>query len=211
MFKGRDQQICASLFSWINDGSHNFADDLYVAADDTIVSRYLAVFKQIFPLHQSRRALRDDDGTRGSVACSQRGCCVGCCRARDGSCRNEIRHGRSNSHRGKCLMLTFRHFSRQGSECINSVECPQAPDIAAAYPLGFLKISLTGSCPHLRGSTLLRPQARQNRCTGALWPYDRSLVGRELDARYRTVRASRTGQPGLVCSAGCTASRGAVR
>lgn len=47
-FEGRDQQICASLFSWINDGSHNFADDLYVAADDTTVGRYLAVFKQIF-------------------------------------------------------------------------------------------------------------------------------------------------------------------
>lgn len=48
MFKGRDQQICASLFSWINDGSHNFADDLYVAADDTTISRYLGVFKEIF-------------------------------------------------------------------------------------------------------------------------------------------------------------------
>jgi len=47
-FEGRDQQICASLFSWINDGSHNFADDLYVAADDTTVGRYLAVFKLIF-------------------------------------------------------------------------------------------------------------------------------------------------------------------
>ena len=47
-FEGRDQQVCASLFSWINDGSHNFADDLYVAADDTTVDRYLTVFKQIF-------------------------------------------------------------------------------------------------------------------------------------------------------------------
>jgi wobble nucleotide-excising tRNase len=47
-FEGRDQQICASLFSWINDGSHNFADDLYVAADDTTVGRYLSVFRQIF-------------------------------------------------------------------------------------------------------------------------------------------------------------------
>lgn len=47
-FAGRDQQICASLFSWINDGSHNFADDLYVAADDTTVGRYLSVFKEIF-------------------------------------------------------------------------------------------------------------------------------------------------------------------
>jgi wobble nucleotide-excising tRNase len=47
-FEGRDQQVCASLFSWINDGSHNFSDDLYVAADDTTVGRYLAVFKKIF-------------------------------------------------------------------------------------------------------------------------------------------------------------------
>ena len=47
-FEGRDQQVCASLFSWINDGSHNFADDLYVAADDTTVDRCLTVFKQIF-------------------------------------------------------------------------------------------------------------------------------------------------------------------
>lgn len=47
-FEGRDQQVCASLFSWINDGSHNFADDLYLAADDTTVARYLAVFKKIF-------------------------------------------------------------------------------------------------------------------------------------------------------------------
>ena len=47
-FEGREQQICASLFSWINDGSHNSTDDLYVAADDTTVARYLVVFKQIF-------------------------------------------------------------------------------------------------------------------------------------------------------------------
>ncbi|MBN9317710.1 MAG: AAA family ATPase [Devosia sp.] len=47
-FEGRDQQVCASLFSWINDGSHNFTDDLYVTADDATVARYLAVFRQIF-------------------------------------------------------------------------------------------------------------------------------------------------------------------
>jgi wobble nucleotide-excising tRNase len=47
-FEGRDQQICASLFSWINDGSHNFTDDLYVVADDTTVTQYLLVFEQIF-------------------------------------------------------------------------------------------------------------------------------------------------------------------
>jgi len=47
-FEGRDQQICASLFSWINDGSHNFSDDLYVVADEATVGRYLSVFKRIF-------------------------------------------------------------------------------------------------------------------------------------------------------------------
>ncbi|TBZ41637.1 hypothetical protein E0H47_10120 [Rhizobium leguminosarum bv. viciae] len=47
-FEGRDQQICASLFSWINDGSHNFSDELYVSLDETTVDKYLAVFKRIF-------------------------------------------------------------------------------------------------------------------------------------------------------------------
>lgn len=47
-FQGRDRQICASLFSWINDGSHNFADDLYLTIDETMVTRYLSVFKKIF-------------------------------------------------------------------------------------------------------------------------------------------------------------------
>lgn len=47
-FQGRDQQICASLFSWINDGSHNFSDELYVSLDETTVDKYLTVFKRIF-------------------------------------------------------------------------------------------------------------------------------------------------------------------
>lgn len=47
-FEGREKQICASLFSWVNDGSHAAHDDLYVSADDSIVERYLAVFKRIF-------------------------------------------------------------------------------------------------------------------------------------------------------------------
>src|SRR5690606_3411522 len=32
MFEGRDKQICASLFSWVNDGSHAVHDDLYISA-----------------------------------------------------------------------------------------------------------------------------------------------------------------------------------
>lgn len=47
-FEGRDQQVCASLFSWINDGSHNFSDDLYVSLDGTTVDKYLIVFERIF-------------------------------------------------------------------------------------------------------------------------------------------------------------------
>ncbi|MFA7306365.1 MAG: AAA family ATPase [Hyphomicrobium sp.] len=48
MFEGRDKQICASLFSWVNDGSHAVHDDLYISADGSVVERYLTVFKQIF-------------------------------------------------------------------------------------------------------------------------------------------------------------------
>lgn len=47
-FGGRDSQICASLFSWINDGSHSAHDDLYVAIDENAVEGYLRVFEQVF-------------------------------------------------------------------------------------------------------------------------------------------------------------------
>jgi wobble nucleotide-excising tRNase len=47
-FEGKDQQVCASLFSWVNDGSHSAHDDLYISADDSVVSRYLEVFHRIF-------------------------------------------------------------------------------------------------------------------------------------------------------------------
>lgn len=47
-FDGRDSQICASLFSWINDGSHSAHDDLYVAIDENAVEGYLRVFEQVF-------------------------------------------------------------------------------------------------------------------------------------------------------------------
>ena len=48
MFDGRDKQMCASLFSWVNDGSHAVYDDLYISVDGSMVERYLFVFKQIF-------------------------------------------------------------------------------------------------------------------------------------------------------------------
>lgn len=47
-FEGKDQQICSSLFSWVNDGSHGAHDDLYVSADDSVVARYLSVFRGVF-------------------------------------------------------------------------------------------------------------------------------------------------------------------
>jgi wobble nucleotide-excising tRNase len=55
LFEGRDQQICGSLFSWVNDGSHSFNDDLYISADDAVIARYLDVFRRIFEVtrHQA--------------------------------------------------------------------------------------------------------------------------------------------------------------
>jgi wobble nucleotide-excising tRNase len=47
-FVGQEKQICGSLFSWVNDGSHATHDDLYISADDSIVDRYLDVFQKIF-------------------------------------------------------------------------------------------------------------------------------------------------------------------
>lgn len=47
-FEGKDQQLCASLFSWVNDGSHSAHDDLYVSVENSVVDRYLDVFRRIF-------------------------------------------------------------------------------------------------------------------------------------------------------------------
>lgn len=43
-----EQQICRSLLSWINDGSHTIPDDLYVQTPDDSVEKYLNVFEKIF-------------------------------------------------------------------------------------------------------------------------------------------------------------------
>lgn len=48
MFDGKDKQICGSLFSWVNDGSHAVHDDLYISIDNSMVERYLDVFRKIF-------------------------------------------------------------------------------------------------------------------------------------------------------------------
>lgn len=45
-----DQEICRSLISWINDGSHSITDDLYVELQADAIDKYLKVFKDIFVL-----------------------------------------------------------------------------------------------------------------------------------------------------------------
>lgn len=47
-FEGKQKQVCGSLFSWVNDGSHFALDDLYVSCDAAMVDTYLDVFKKIF-------------------------------------------------------------------------------------------------------------------------------------------------------------------
>ena len=43
-----EQQICRSLISWINDGSHTIPDDLYIQTPSDSVEKYIAVFEQVF-------------------------------------------------------------------------------------------------------------------------------------------------------------------
>jgi len=48
MFDGREKIIFKSLCSWVHDGSHYAHDDLYVSIDDSIVEKYLKVFRDVF-------------------------------------------------------------------------------------------------------------------------------------------------------------------
>ena len=48
MFDGKEKLICRSLFSWVNAGSHDASDDLYVSISESMLDRYLAVFRGIF-------------------------------------------------------------------------------------------------------------------------------------------------------------------
>lgn len=45
-----EQEICRSLISWINDGSHSVNDDLFIELQDRTVEMYKKVFKDIFIL-----------------------------------------------------------------------------------------------------------------------------------------------------------------
>lgn len=43
-----EQQICESLFYWINDGSHSIPDDLYIDSYSDSIEKYKKVFKDVF-------------------------------------------------------------------------------------------------------------------------------------------------------------------
>lgn len=45
-----EQEICRSLISWINDGSHSINDDLYIELQDRTIDNYKKVFKEVFVL-----------------------------------------------------------------------------------------------------------------------------------------------------------------
>ena len=43
-----EREICRSLLSWINEGSHTLPDDLYIEAPEGTIVKYLKVFQDIF-------------------------------------------------------------------------------------------------------------------------------------------------------------------
>ncbi len=47
-FEGKEKQVCGSLLSWLNDGSHFILDDLYVSCGAEMVDTYLDIFRKIF-------------------------------------------------------------------------------------------------------------------------------------------------------------------
>lgn len=48
LFDGNEKLICNSLFSWVNAGSHQALDDLYVSVDGSVIEANLRVFREIF-------------------------------------------------------------------------------------------------------------------------------------------------------------------
>ena len=44
----QEKEICRSLISWINDGSHSIPDDLFIEQQESITEKYFDVFKNIF-------------------------------------------------------------------------------------------------------------------------------------------------------------------
>jgi wobble nucleotide-excising tRNase len=43
-----DMDICRSLLSWANEGSHTMPDDLFIELPDGVIEKYITVFKNIF-------------------------------------------------------------------------------------------------------------------------------------------------------------------
>ena len=43
-----EQEICRSLLSWINDGSHCISDDVFIESQYATIDNYMNIFKQIF-------------------------------------------------------------------------------------------------------------------------------------------------------------------
>lgn len=43
-----EKDICRSLLSWINEGSHTLPDDLYIESPDDTIEKYLVIFRKIF-------------------------------------------------------------------------------------------------------------------------------------------------------------------
>jgi wobble nucleotide-excising tRNase len=43
-----EQEICRSMVSWINDGSHTIPDDLFIQSHDDLKEKYAEVFQKIF-------------------------------------------------------------------------------------------------------------------------------------------------------------------
>lgn len=43
-----EQEICRSMVSWINDGSHTIPDDLYIQTHDDLKDKYFDVFEKVF-------------------------------------------------------------------------------------------------------------------------------------------------------------------
>ena len=62
-----EQDICKSLISWINDGSHSINDDLYIEYQDNTIDNYKVVFKAIFEktnhIEHYRMMMQEDEVT----------------------------------------------------------------------------------------------------------------------------------------------------
>ena len=48
-----ERDICRSLLSWVNEGSHTLPDDLYIELPEGIITNYLKVFQDIFRLTEN--------------------------------------------------------------------------------------------------------------------------------------------------------------